>query len=108
MGYNGGPRGGRNTCARNTPGRCGCLHAETNALIKADPTEDKIAYLTMSPCELCSVALVNGRVKKVIYSMEYRDTTGLKILSEAGINSQLSHVAPLGASVPGFYGSGGH
>ena len=34
-GYNGNYRGGPNTCDRSTPGNCGCIHSECNALINA-------------------------------------------------------------------------
>lgn len=85
MGYNGGPRGGRNGCARDEPGNCGCLHAETNALILVDDPGPKIAAVTHAPCELCSVALVNAGVVEVVYSIPYRNTAGVETLAAAGV-----------------------
>lgn len=38
MAYNGAARGLANGCETQTPGACGCCHAEMNALVKA-PTD---------------------------------------------------------------------
>lgn len=86
VGYNGGPRGGRNRCARETPGDCGCVHAEVNALVKADARIPKRMYLTLSPCEQCAVLMLNSRVQEVVYVEQYRDVRGLVLLAEAGVH----------------------
>lgn len=84
VGYNGGPRGGRNTCAREGVGLCGCIHAEINACIKANFSGDRVAYVTISPCELCAVALVNAHVKRCVVGNVYSDEVGLDVLRDSG------------------------
>lgn len=87
-GYNGNACGLPNTCDSDTPGACGCLHSETNAIINCDSprTVEKFVFITHSPCVMCSKSLINlGNVKKVFYLEEYRDKTGLNFLMQAGI-----------------------
>ena len=87
MGYNGGPKGLNNDCLSDEPGKCGHLHAEINALIKANYRDgaQKKAYLTLSPCYNCAVALINFGISEVIYRDSYRDDSGIRILREAGV-----------------------
>jgi dCMP deaminase len=94
LGYNGGPAGGRNECKRIDgeiiPGQCGHLHAETNAIINCDHTGPKKVFVTMQPCEMCAIALVNlhasrGPIVEVYYHHPYRLTEGLDVLWSAGI-----------------------
>lgn len=87
VGYNGGAKGLANGCRRDDPGNCGCLHAELNAVIKAPGDIEKMAFLTHSPCEMCATALVNAHVIEVIYEHEYRDSSGLTVLADAGIRA---------------------
>lgn len=87
-GYNGGPRGGINQCRRPEEGNCGCLHAETNAIIKAPGNIAKMAFLTHSPCPMCATMLVNAHVFAVYYDTRYRDDEGLAILADAGVKLQ--------------------
>lgn len=87
VGYNGGPKGLWNDCLSDEPGKCGHLHAEINALIKAtygDGTKKK-AYVTTSPCVACATALINGDIQEVIYHTRYRDDSGLRLLEEGRI-----------------------
>ena len=46
---------------------------------------DKTAYITLSPCYVCSVALINAGIKRVLYLYQYRDTSGIDLLADAGI-----------------------
>ena len=88
IGYNGSAKGFPNKCDRETPGNCGCLHAEDNALLKvSEPSYvEKYAFITLSPCETCAKRIINkGGFKKVFYHEEYRDKAGLTLLSKAGI-----------------------
>jgi dCMP deaminase len=85
MGYNGGPKGGRNTCARAEASACGCIHAEVNAVIKTTFDGPKTAYVTISPCELCALALVNAGVTRVVVGNVYRDEVGLDLMREVGV-----------------------
>lgn len=86
IGYNGGYASGPNECRHpGVEGGCGCIHAELNALLKADGSQDKVAYATTSPCPTCAVALINAHVAFVSYLAPYRDLEGLAILKEAGV-----------------------
>ena len=87
VGYNGNYRGGPNEAESLTPGESGMLHAEINALLKMDynTPKKKILYVTLSPCKMCAKAIVNAGISKVVYDEEYRDTTGLEILRNSGI-----------------------
>src|SRR5947209_16357815 len=49
IGYNGNARGLPNRCDGDEPGRCGCIHSEANALIKAGASEPgKVMFVTTS------------------------------------------------------------
>ena len=87
VGYNGSYRGGPNTCDRETPGDCGCLHAEDNLCVKLDYTDqsEKILYCTHMPCSYCAKRIVNAGIREAIYFHEYRKTEGIEILKAAGV-----------------------
>lgn len=87
LGYNGNYRGGPNVPESTDPGQSGFIHAEVNALIKCDYNFNrrKIMYLTHSPCVQCSKLIVNSNISSVVYDVEYRDTAGLLILKQSGI-----------------------
>ena len=87
VGYNGNYAGGPNKVESESPGESGMLHAEINALLKMDynnPKRKKL-YLTLSPCRMCSKAIINSGIDEVIYSEDYRDVSGLLLLNEEGI-----------------------
>jgi dCMP deaminase len=91
IGYNGNASGLHNGCDRETPGNCGCLHAEQNSVINCDAprSTDKIAFVTHLPCQMCAKFLINlGNVKKVYYANLYRDTTSLSLFDQVGIPHQ--------------------
>ena len=93
VGYNGNYSGGPNEVESEVPGESGLLHAEINALLKMDynnPKKKKL-YLTLSPCRMCAKAIVNSGISEVMYAEKYRDTSGLEILNDAGINHKLIH-----------------
>jgi len=88
IGYNGDQAGGSNQVDSLEPGQSGCIHAEINALIKLDynnPKKKKM-YVTLSPCKMCAKSMVNANIDEVVYLTEYRDTSGLEILRDSGIN----------------------
>ena len=90
VGYNGNYAGGPNTVESDLPGESGMLHAEINVLLKMDyniPKRKKL-YVTLSPCRMCAKAIVNAGIDEVIYRDEYRDTSSLQILANAGIQSR--------------------
>lgn len=84
FGYNGQIRGGANTCDGSVPGKCGCVHAEANALVKTRSTEDFVAICTQSPCVSCASLLINAGVNSVAYLDLYRDMEGVNLLRRAG------------------------
>lgn len=93
IGYNGPPRRLPNECPgdANTPGHCGCIHAEVNALLKApfNDTEDQLLFVTKSPCVSCARLILNSRVYAVFYAEPYRDDDGVKLLVEHGIGCEI-------------------
>lgn len=87
LGYNGNWSGGPNESESNEPGQSGNIHSEINALLKLDfnNPKKKIAYITLSPCRHCAKCLINAGISKIVFYKKYRDTSGLKLLLEAGI-----------------------
>ena len=87
IGYNGNARGLPNLCDGPEPGRCGCIHSEANALIKAGAqTEGKVMFVTYSPCVMCAKMIVNSNVARVYYRNAYRDASGLDVLRLGGVD----------------------
>ena len=84
IGYNGNYLGGENKCDNpNAEGiaRCGCVHAEQNALVKCDSrVHDKVIFVTITPCLLCAKLMINSGIKKVYIAKaeeEYNETIAL-------------------------------
>jgi len=70
----------------------GCLrtiHAEANAIAwsarKGTSTEGATLYTTMSPCYSCAKLILSAGITRVVYLEEYRDTTGIQLLKERGV-----------------------
>src|SRR5262245_34528409 len=101
MGYNGTFRGGPNTCFLDpdTPGGCGCCHAEANAIAKA-PRGPKIAFLTHSPCVPCATLLVNAGVIELWYETEYRLPDAFRLLEQAHVDVRQLTVVVADAPLP--------
>lgn len=100
VGYNGNAAGLPNQCDRETPGNCGCLHAEENAVINCTAPRHlpKRVFTTHLPCEYCAKRLINlGTVKRVYYHTDYRLKRGLELFDLIGIyHQQYSIVTPRG------------
>ena len=82
VGYNGNATGLPNSCDRDEPGNCGCLHSEENAVINCDSPREtpKLAFVTHMPCTACAKRLINlGNVRQVYFGHLYRssDSVGL-------------------------------
>ena len=88
VGYNGNYSGGPNESESLEPGESGMIHAEINALLKMDYNnpKKKIMYVTLSPCRMCSKAIVNSGIDTVVYDEAYRDSSGLDILLEGSVS----------------------
>jgi len=86
IGYNGNVRGFPNRCDSTEAGKCGCIHSEMNALVKAPgDLVDKVAFITASPCVMCAKLMVQANVSHVYYREAYRDPSGLGVLERAGV-----------------------
>jgi dCMP deaminase len=86
IGYNGNARGFPNQCDSPEPGRCGCIHSEQNALVKAPGTvQDKVAFVTASPCVMCAKLMVQSGITHLFYRRRYRSDEGLEVLTRGGI-----------------------
>jgi dCMP deaminase len=90
VGYNGNATGLPNTCDREEPGNCGCLHSEENAVINCDSPRhvEKIVFVTHLPCVQCAKRLINlGNVKEIYYANDYRIKDSLGLLELVGIKT---------------------
>lgn len=65
-------------------------HAELNSLGKlleeGVSAKGSTVYVSLSCCIECSKLLVRAGVKRVVYSEEYRDTTGIDYLKKYGVD----------------------
>lgn len=68
------------------------LHAESNAitkLAKSTMTSDGAdLYTTTAPCFDCSKLIIQAGIKRVFFSEDYRDMSGIDLLERAGIEVQ--------------------
>ncbi len=89
VGYNGNATGLPNTCDRDEPGNCGCLHSEENAVINCDSPRsvEKIVFVTHLPCVQCAKRLINlGNVRAVYYINDYRVRDSAVLFEKVGIH----------------------
>ena len=89
-GFNGTPTGFENPCEDDDNyTKWYVLHAEANAILKvASSTQSckgSTLYLTLSPCRECSKLIHQAGIIRVVYINEYKDTTGLDFLKNAGV-----------------------
>lgn len=88
VGYNGNASGLANSCDREEPGNCGCLHSEENAVINCDAPREtkKFVFVTHLPCAACAKRLINlGNVEKIVYRNSYRKKDAIDLLETVGI-----------------------
>lgn len=86
IGYNGNARGFPNACDSPEAGKCGCIHSEQNALVKAPGhLPDKVAFVTASPCVMCAKLMIQANVRWVFYRTAYRDPSGVEVLEAGGV-----------------------
>ncbi|HEX4886506.1 MAG TPA: dCMP deaminase family protein [Luteibaculaceae bacterium] len=89
-GYNGTPTGFPNQCEdENYETYWYVLHAEANAITKVAKTSNSAKngtlYITLSPCKECSKLILQTGIKRVVFSVLYKDTSGIEFLRESGI-----------------------
>ena len=89
-GYNGTPSGFPNPC-EDEKGETFwyVLHAEANAITKVarstNNARNSTLYLTLSPCKDCSKLILQAGIRRLVFANEYKDTTGIEFLKEAGV-----------------------
>ena len=90
-GFNGTPKGFPNDCEdANGDTYWYVLHAEANAILKVakttQSTNGATLYITTSPCKECSKLIIQSGIAAVVYSEDYKDLVGLKMLRESNIS----------------------
>ena len=102
-GYNGAPRGLKHCidvgCLREKRGipsgerqeLCRGTHAEINAIVQASlngtSTEGATLYCTSFPCVYCMKALINAKIRRIMYLEDYPDELSHEICEEAGLEN---------------------
>jgi dCMP deaminase len=85
----GAPHCPGNTCPGIVPGNCPTIHAEVNALKKAEGILDDVGmytvdlFVTHSPCRECSNYILRGTsltVRRLFFEVPYRNTEHLDLL----------------------------
>lgn len=77
-----------NDCPGITPGNCGTLHAEANAVNKASAllqTGTQVnVYATHSPCAECSLLLRESKISiaRIFFEVPYRSTQHLSMFAD--------------------------
>ena len=89
-GYNGTPTGFENVCEdEENYTKWYVLHAEANAILKvASSTQSckgATLYVTLSPCRDCSKLIHQSGIIRVVYSIEYKDTSGIDFLKKVAL-----------------------
>lgn len=83
VGYNGNAAGLPNECDSQEEGKCGCIHAELNALLKGHGGH--VIFTTVAPCLSCAKVIINSGITVVYYREGYRSTEGVELLLRAGV-----------------------
>lgn len=99
-GYNGTPDGFDNNCEEEFDDGFGgiklhtkpeVIHAEINAIAKAAKQgyscQDAALFITHSPCIECAKLICQSGISVVYYSLSYRSTDGLELLTKKGIET---------------------
>ena len=92
-GFNGTPSGFDNNCEdENGDTNWYVLHAEANAILKVAKSTNSCLgatlYLTLSPCKECAKLIHQSGIKRLVYSEQYKDISGLTFLNKAKIEIQ--------------------
>jgi len=76
-------------CAHRSVTKREVLHAESNAIMKVAKStmscEGADLYTTTCPCFDCAKLIIQAGIKKVYYTEDYRDMSGVELLERAGI-----------------------
>lgn len=89
VGHNQMPRGLPSVCEVDGKSSPLVIHAEQDALLRllyAGPSPSGAAIVvTHSPCQECAKLIIQAGIVAVYYKSEYRDTTALHALRNAGL-----------------------
>lgn len=89
LGFNGHASGGPNEWEFSTEGNPEVVHAELNALGKmleqGVSAKGATVFVTLSPCLECAKLLVRSKVKRVVFSRDYRILDGINYLHKYGV-----------------------
>ena len=89
-GVNGLPTLLSNECEEDGITKPETIHAELNGILKAAKEGiiliGSTLYVTHSPCRACASMLIQVGVKNVVYGEEFRDTIGISVLKNAGVD----------------------
>lgn len=93
-GFNGTPTGFDNCCETSDGDtHWYVLHAEANAILKVAASTQSCTgatlYITLSPCQSCSKLIHQAGITRVVYSLAYKDLSGVDFLEKAGIQVEL-------------------
>jgi dCMP deaminase len=81
-----------NGCCSKEVTRREVLHAESNALAKISKStlssNGADLYTTTCPCFDCAKLIIQSGIKRVFYSEDYRDMSGVALLEKAGIETK--------------------
>lgn len=94
-GYNGNAAGLPNKCDSSEPGKCGCIHAEANAIVScaAPRDEPKVVFCTHLPCTACAKLIIQlGGVREVYYRNDYRLKDSLMLFSHPKVDIVVGHL----------------
>jgi len=65
------------------------LHAESNAIAKLAKSNDSgdgaDIFVTHAPCMECAKLIFQSGIRRVFYSEDYRDDSGIKFLKQSGV-----------------------
>lgn len=89
-GYNGTPSGFPNACEDDSGETLWyVLHAEANAIMKVarstNNAHGSTLYITLSPCKECCKLILQAGIRRLVFTTEYKDTTGVAFLQAAGL-----------------------
>lgn len=91
IGYNGNAPKLDNACDTLEPGKCGCIHAEINAIANASESlNKKHLFVTVSPCISCAKMILSAGINQVTYLNKYRTNDGINLLVKNGVYVKIS------------------
>lgn len=97
-GYNGNPASLKH-CEHLDDSPCKtAAHAEENAIVYAAragvSTSGCTIYCTHAPCTMCARMIINSGIKKVVYQLDYRDSSGIDLLRQANVDVRKYNAKP--------------